>query len=292
MSAKQKAILLMLLSTLSFSVMQLIVKLSSGAIPIMEQVFALNFVTLLLSLFLILKNKELFFGKKGNRLALLGRSIFGYIGVVGYFYATANMNVADASLLHRSSPFFVILFSAIFLHERLRRFQVVALLLAFGGSVLVINPSFDSAVVPALIGALSAAGAGAAYVIINVLKGRESNSTIIFCFSLLSCVVSVITGGATFILPRGVEWLMLLGIGVFAGIGQITLTQAYKMTNPGEVSIINYLGIIFSAIFGLVFLSEMINLRSFLGMVLIFSAALLLYFWRESKRSAPARETN
>lgn len=292
MSAKQKAILLMLLSTLSFSVMQLIVKLSSGAIPIMEQVFARNFVTLLLSLFLILKNKELFFGKKGNRLALLGRSIFGYIGVVGYFYATANMNVADASLLHRSSPFFVILFSAIFLHERLRRFQVVALLLAFGGSVLVINPSFDSAVVPALIGALSAAGAGAAYVIINVLKGRESNSTIIFCFSLLSCVVSVITGGATFILPRGVEWLMLLGIGVFAGIGQITLTQAYKMTNPGEVSIINYLGIIFSAIFGLVFLSEMINLRSFLGMVLIFSAALLLYFWRESKRSAPARETN
>ena len=292
MSAKQKAILLMLLSTLSFSVMQLIVKLSSGAIPIMEQVFARNFVTLLLSLFLILKNKELFFGKKGNRLALLGRSIFGYIGVVGYFYATANMNVADASLLHRSSPFFVILFSAIFLHERLRRFQVVALLLAFGGSVLVINPSFDSAVVPALIGALSAAGAGAAYVIINVLKGRESNSTIIFCFSLLSCVVSVITGGATFILPRGVEWLMLLGIGVFAGIGQITLTQAYKMTNPGEVSIINYLGIIFSAIFGLVFLSEMINLRSFLGMVLIFSAALLLYFWRERKRSAPARETN
>ena len=292
MSAKQKAILLMLLSTLSFSVMQLIVKLSSGAIPILEQVFARNFVTLLLSLFLILKNKELFFGKKGNRLALLGRSIFGYIGVVGYFYATANMNVADASLLHRSSPFFVILFSAIFLHERLRRFQVVALLLAFGGSVLVINPSFDSAVVPALIGALSAAGAGAAYVIINVLKGRESNSTIIFCFSLLSCVVSVITGGATFILPRGVEWLMLLGIGVFAGIGQITLTQAYKMTNPGEVSIINYLGIIFSAIFGLVFLSEMINLRSFLGMVLIFSAALLLYFWRESKRSAPARETN
>lgn len=292
MSAKQKAILLMLLSTLSFSVMQLIVKLSSGAIPIMEQVFARNFVTLLLSLFLILKNKELFFGKKGNRLALLGRSIFGYIGVVGYFYATANMNVADASLLHRSSPFFVILFSAIFLHERLRRFQVVALLLAFGGSVLVINPSFDSAVLPALVGALSAAGAGAAYVIINVLKGRESNSTIIFCFSLLSCAVSVITGGATFILPQGVEWLMLLGIGVFAGIGQVTLTQAYKMTNPGEVSIINYLGIIFSAIFGLVFLSEMINLRSLLGMVLIFSAALLLYFWRESKRSAPVREKN
>ena len=288
MSAKQKAILLMLLSTLSFSVMQLIVKLSSGAIPIMEQVFARNFVTLLLSLFLILKNKELFFGKKGNRLALLGRSIFGYIGVVGYFYATANMNVADASLLHRSSPFFVILFSAIFLHERLRRFQVVALLLAFGGSVLVINPSFDSAVVPALIGALSAAGAGAAYVIINVLKGRESNSTIIFCFSLLSCAASVITGGTTFLLPHGVEWLMLLGIGVFAGIGQVALTQAYKMTQPGEVSIINYLGIIFSAIFGLVFLNEMIGLRSLLGMALIFTAALLLYFWRETKRSAPA----
>lgn len=281
MTQKQKAILLMLLSTFSFSVMQLVVKLSGGAFPVMEQVLARNLVTLFVGAYLVVKAKDTFFGKPENRLAVLGRSILGYIGVVGYFYATKHMNVADASLLHRSSPFFVILFSAIFLRIPLRKVQGAALLIAFAGSVLVIRPGFDSSVFPALIGVLSAAGAGGAYVLINYLKGKESNATIIFCFSLVSTVLSILLGWREFHVPVGVEWLYLLGIGICAAAGQIALTSAYKMTAPGEVSIINYLGIAFSAVLGLVFLQEAIGLRSLLGMVCIFSAALLLYFHKD-----------
>lgn len=273
----------MTVSTLSFSIMQLIVKISGPAIPTMEKVFFRNFITLFFGLFLIFKDKVPAFGKKGNRMALLGRSVFGFIGVAGYFYATTNMNVADASLLHRSSPFFVIVFSAMFLKNRLTRVQVGALLLAFAGSVLVINPSFNVNILPALVGVLSAAGAGAAYVIINYLKGKEHNATIVFCFSLVSCLLSLVMSGSSFIFPNAVQWLLLLGIGVFAGIGQVALTQAYKMTNPGEVSIINYSGIIFSAILGFVFLDERISARSYLGIALILTAALLLYFIKNSR---------
>lgn len=288
MNNKQKAILLMVVSTFSFSVMQLVVKLTSKTIPTMEQVFARNFVTLLLGWFMLKRNNSPAFGNRENRLALLGRSVFGYIGVAGYFYATTHMNVADASLLHRSSPFFVIIFSALFLKNKLTKVQIGALILAFVGSVLVINPSFDSDIAPALIGVLSAAGAGAAYTIINYLKGKESNATIVFMFSLVSCVLSAVMGGKDFILPDAAQFAALLGIGVFAAIGQLCLTQAYKMTNPGEVSIINYLGIIFSAVFGLLFLNERIGLRSFGGIVLILGAAVLLYLSR-SKTSEPKK---
>lgn len=273
----------MLFSTFSFSVMQLIVKLTSGIFPTMEQVLLRNLITLFIGAFLVVKNRDRFFGKRENWPALLGRSVFGYIGVVGYFYATSNMNVADASLLHRSSPFFVILFSAIFLKNRLKRVQIFTLLLAFAGSVLVINPTFNVNIIPALVGVISAAGAGGAYVLINYLKGKESNATIIFCFSLLSCLLSLVLGVSDFVMPHGTQWLMLLGIGVFAGIGQITLTQAYKMTDPGEVSIINYSGILFSAMLGFVFLQELLSLRTVLGIALILTAALTLYFAKESK---------
>jgi drug/metabolite transporter (DMT)-like permease len=193
------------------------------------------------------------------------------------------MNVADASLLHRSSPFFVIIFSAIFLKNRLKRVQAVALLLACAGSVLVINPSFNSSLSAALVGVLSAAGAGGAYVIINYLKGKESNATIIFFFSAVSCLLSAIMGGSHFVVPHGVQWLLLAGIGVFAALGQIFLTQAYKMSEPGEVSIMNYLGIVFSAILGFCFLNEQVGARSLAGMACIFTAALLLYFVKNSK---------
>ena len=287
MSNKQQAILLMLLSTLSFSVMQLIVKLSSGDIPTMEQVFARNFVTLIFGFVMARRVKAPLCGHSGSRLLLLGRAVCGYIGVAGYFYATTNMNVADASLLHRSSPFFVMLFSAMFLKNRLGWKQITALLLAFGGAVLVIDPSFRSDLLPAAAGLASAAGAGAAYVIINALRGRENNATIIFAFSAVSCLLSVVFGFGSFIMPSGSDWLMLAGIGVFAGAGQVLLTSAYKMTEPGEVSIINYTGILFSALFGTVFLNETLGVRSICGMALIFSAALVVYFAKES-RNKPA----
>ena len=286
MSKKQIAIVLMLFSTLSFSIMQLIVKLSAGSIPTMEQVFVRNFITLIFGLFMILYGKAPMLGKKGNRGLLFGRAVFGYIGVAGYFYATTHMNVADASLLHRSSPFFVILFSAIFLKNRMTRSQITALLLAFAGSILVINPSFDSSVVPALVGVISAAGAGAAYVLINALKAKESNATIIFTFSWVSCLLSLLLGGGTFVVPHGTQWAMLLGIGVFAGAGQVLLTQAYKLTEPGEVSIVNYTGILFSALFGAVFLHESMSIRSICGITLIFSAALLLYFAKGTRKTS------
>lgn len=283
MSNKQKAILLMFLSTLSMSLMQLIVKLSSGMFPTMQQVFVRNFLTLILGAFLIAKGRQPILKDKRNLPALLGRSICGYIGVAGYFYATTHMNVADASLLHRSSPFFVIIFSAIFLKNPLKYIHLIALALAVSGSVLVINPAFNSNLLPSIIGVISAVGAGAAYVFINHLKNKETNATIIFFFSLVSCLLCVVTDGGSFIMPHGFQWLILLAIGIFAAIGQITLTQAYKMTDPGEVSIINYLGIAFSAILGLVFLKETVSLSSLLGMVCIFSAALLLYFVKNSK---------
>ena len=284
MPDRRKALLLMMLSTASMSLMQLVVKLSNGVFPLWEQVFVRNFVTLIIGFVMAKQGGMPLFGHKENRLVLLLRSVLGFIGVAGYFYATSRIGLADASLLHRSSPFFVIIFSVIFLAKPLLLSELIGLVLAFTGAILVINPSFSNLNLgPSLIGLLSAAGAGGAYVAIAALRGKEKNGTILFFFSLVSCMLSAIFGFGTFVLPHGSEWLMLAGIGLFAAIGQLTLTQAYKMANPGEVSVINYLGIVFSAILGLVFFREVPGGRSIIGILCVFAAALLIYFLENSK---------
>jgi hypothetical protein len=88
MSEKQKALLLMLLSVFSLSVMQFIVKLSGDRITIMEQVFTRNFFCLIISMITLFASKGSFWGKAANRPALLTRSVLGFIGIAGYFYAT------------------------------------------------------------------------------------------------------------------------------------------------------------------------------------------------------------
>ncbi len=277
MDKKKKAILLMLFSTLSFSIMQLLVKLSGHRFPALEQIFFRNLFTLFIGLFMVLKVKGKIFGKAENRGALFARAFFGLIGVAGYFYATRNMNIADASLLHRSSPFFVILFSSIFLKNRLGKTKLFCLLLACAGAFIIIRPNLRMEAFPAFVALLSAAGAGAAYIVISYLKGKEENGTIIFCFSLVSVLFSLVFGGKNFVLPDLTGWIFLFGIGGFAALGQILLTRAYKMTEPGGISIINYSGILFSAVLGICFLREVPSVGTIIGGILILSAAFILF---------------
>lgn len=281
MTNKQKAIWYMLASTFSFSVMQIIVKLTSKNIPVFQQVFVRNLFTAFFGLFLIIKNKDLLFGKKENQGALLTRSVLGYLGVLGYFIATRYLNAADVAILHRSSPFFVTIFSALFLKRKLMKFQVVSLLLASFGAALVVKPQFDFTIVPALIALGSAAAAGGAYTTINYLKGKEKNSTIIFHFSIFSCVVSILIGGRTFVMPNFQELIWLSLIGIFAAFGQIFLTIAYKMTDPGQVSIFNYSGVVFAGLLGVIFFGEVIDFVSLIGICIVITAATIIYVKRE-----------
>ena len=88
MTKKTKAILFMILSACSFSVMQLAVKLSGG-IPMMQQVFVRNFFTLFIGFYMAMSHHVGSpFGKKENQKALFFRGVLGYLGVVMYFYAS------------------------------------------------------------------------------------------------------------------------------------------------------------------------------------------------------------
>lgn len=280
MTNKSKAIFYMLLSTLSFSIMQIVVK-ASGSIPVMQQVFARNLITAAFGLIVLLYKRENLFGHRKNQRLLLIRSLFGYIGVVFYFYATQHMVSADAAILHRSSPFFVTLFSALFLRERLSFTQIIALFTAALGAVLVVQPRMNSGVVPAVVALFSAAAAGAAYTAISCLKGKESSALIIFYFSTFSCLSSLIIGGKSFVRLDQFGYAALLAIGCFAAIGQVLLTMSYKMAKASEVSIFNYSGVVFAGVLGAILFKETLNLISLLGMTLIIVAALLIYFKRE-----------
>ena len=101
------------------------------------------------------------------------------------------LNLPDANMLNKLSPFFAIVFSIFLLREKPNLVQVLGVLVAFGGSVCIIKPSFDNPqALPALAGALGGLGAGAAYTFVRYLGARgENGSRIVFYFSAFSCLV-------------------------------------------------------------------------------------------------------
>ena len=91
------------------------------------------------------------------------------------------------------SPFFAILFSILILKEKISLPQVVIVIGAFIGSLLILKPSGASLVsFPALIGLIGGMGAGFAYTNVRVLgeKGEKGPFVVAF-FSGFSCLVTL-----------------------------------------------------------------------------------------------------
>lgn len=271
--------LFIIFSALSFSIMEIAVKISGSNIPVMEQVFARNFVTLFISAFIMIKNKEKPFPDKKNVVSIMCRSVSGYLGIICYFYATNNMVLADASVLQKTSPFWSSFFAFLLIKEKISKVQWLGMTVAAIGSVFIIKPTMNSNIFPALIALSAAMFAGISYAIIGSLKGKESNALIIFYFSLFSCLFSLFFI-KSFVIPNLFEILLLLLIGIFAGFGQLFLTVAYKKAPVSAVSIYNYTGVIFSYIFSVFMFKEIIDIYSIIGMILTISAALLVYFYK------------
>src|SRR5690625_1149794 len=132
----------MLISSVGFSIMTLFVKLA-GDLPAIQKTFFRNLISAIIAFAFVIYNKERLFGKRENQLVLLARSIFGTLGIVFLFYAIDNLVMSDADMLNKMSPLFVIVFSAIFLKERVMPFQMFTIVIVIVLMLFIVNPLFS-----------------------------------------------------------------------------------------------------------------------------------------------------
>ncbi len=277
--SRQKGIVLMLISAFLFSAMQIPINLSGSTIPIMEQVFFRNIVTLVLSFILLKRSGGSLFGTKKNQPLLFVRSIFGFLGLITQFYAVAHANQGDVSTLMKLSPFMITLWAAIFLKEKIRKVQIPALIIAFAGAAFVANPAFNSNLFPLFMAFLCAFFSSVSYTLLAYFKNKVDGMTIIMHFSTFCVLACIPFMMFDFVMPSPKELAMLMLIGIFGGFGQIALTYSYRMASASEVSIYNYSGIVFSIILGYVFLGEVLDTTSVIGCSLVIIAALITYIF-------------
>lgn len=287
MDNKSKGIIFILISSLSFAIMGAFVKLS-GNIPSIEKSFFRNLVSCIVAFIMIIYHKNSFFGKRENQKYLFWRAFLGTLGVICYFYAIDHMVLSDSAMLNKLSPFFVTIFAVIFLKEKIRSAQIAGLFTAFIGGLLIIKPSFNISVLPALIGLASAVFAGGAYTIVRFLGSREKYYTIVFYFSFFS-IVSTLPFMLMVYKPLTLKQIIILiAAGVFASIGQFALTIGYKYAPASEIAIYDYVNIIFSAIIGQLIWSEIPDILSIIGYVMIIGSSIIAYIY--NKRSVLRRE--
>ena len=76
--------------------------------------------------------------------------------------------------------------------------------------------------------------------------------TIVFWFTVVACVASAAAVYGNFKWPSPIAWVTLIAMGVFATLGQLLLTMAYRTGEASRLAVLGSLGAIFGAGFDLV----------------------------------------
>lgn len=275
---KNRGILCIICSAFCFSCMNLFVRLS-GDLPSIQKSFFRNLIAFLFALTIMRKEKISFQITREAIGPLLLRSAAGTVGILCNFYAVDHLAIADASMLNKLSPFFVLIFSYLILKEKVTLYQAVCIIIAFIGSLFVIKPSSAIFQNPSsLIGMLGGLGAGIAYTFVRVASKRGVKGPVIVAFfSGFSCLVTLPSLLFDYSPMKGMQILFLLLAGLAAAGGQFSITAAYSYAPAREISIYDYTQIIFSTLLGLLFLQELPDIYSFAGYVIIIGASLVMF---------------
>ena len=279
----KKGIMYILMAAFSFAMMSIFVRLS-GDLPVMQKSFFRNIFAVFFAGITLLRSGEKFRIQKGSFKDLSGRCVFGTIGLVSNFYAIDHLGIADANMLNKMSPFFAMLMSIPLIKEIPSKFDWVAVTIAFTGALFVIKPTAGIASAPAFVGLASGFCAGTAYAFLRRLgKKGERGSVIVFCFSAFSTLVAV-----PFMIfdyqPMSWMQLLYLMLASLGGLGgQLSITAAYRSAPAKEISVFDYSQVIFAAFLGVLLFSEVPDIWSVIGYVMIIGIAVLRWHFARGR---------
>lgn len=281
----------MALGAFSFSIMSLLVKVAGQRLPTQEVVFVRGFITFVLSAWAVRRAGVSPWGARERRGLLVLRGVVGFLALSCLYHSIVHLPLADATVIQYTNPVFAGLLAVYFLGERLRRREIVSVLISMAGVALVMRPSFlfghGAALDPVTvaIGVFGAMCSAVAYVTVRKLGTTEHSTVIVFYFALVAMVAALPTAIPGALWPTPMEWLVMLGVGVSTQMGQVAITHGLRMERAGRATATGYLQIVFAALWGVLFFAEIPDWGTFLGATLIIASTLAL------ARRGPTRAT-
>jgi drug/metabolite transporter (DMT)-like permease len=197
------------------------------------------------------------------------RSAAGYLSMVLGWYAIVHLPLADATALSFSRPLFLVLLAVLFMGEVVRWRRWTATAVGFLGVLVMARPGLhqvDLGLAAAISGAFCVAVVS---VMIKSLTATERPATILFYFGLLSSLVAI--GPALWVwrAPTLVELVMLVWIGAVGALGQYFTIRAFRIAEATVVDPFDYTRLLFATLFGFMFFSEVPDVYTLIGAVII-----------------------
>ena len=297
------ASLWMLYASFAFAAMGAGVKLASEFYSTSELLMYRGLIGTLILLLMVRHQGGTFktpFGK-----AHLWRSLVGVTSLWLWFFAIGRLPLATAMTLNYMAPIWIAAgMFAMGWWTRTKHAEwplVVAIASSFFGVTMVLQPAVESNQwLGGLAGVCSSMISAMAYMQVRKLgQLGEPEYRVVFYFSLTTTLVGLAATLAgdgpregLFHAHTMYGFLLLLGIGGAALIAQMCMTRAYRVGKVLVVANLQYTGIVFSTLWGLILWGDAFDWHVWLGIgvILLSGLAATFYNTRKTARGAVVKD--
>lgn len=222
-----------------------------------------------------------------DQIKVHGIRSFGHVVAMMMFFTALTMTpLATANALAFTAPLFAAVLAVVILGEVFRWQRWVALLFGFAGALVVIRPGFVEVDTGPII-ILAASGIwGMILIVIKTLGRRDATPTIVTYMVLFMSPMALVPALFVWEWPTLGQLGILLIMGVMGTVGHLTLTQALRVGEAAVVMPMDFSKLIWAALLGYLIFSELPDVYTWIGGVMIFASATYLAL-RERAETKP-----
>jgi len=278
----------MLIASFSFAIMGAFAKLASQHMSSLEVVFFRSLFGVIIIGYAIYKKPMTHSG--GKPFLLLFRGTMGFTALLAYFYNIQNIPLGDAVTFSKTAPIFTAIFAWAFLKEKLSFSAWLAVFVGFGGILLITQPTGLGFTKYDILGIFSGVGAALAYTSVRELKKYYDTRAIVLSFTAIGTIGPIILFIISnylhvesldfilgeFVMPSGIVWIYIIGVGLLGTLSQVFMTKAYGETKAGIVGAVSYTNIVFAILVGLLLGDSLPDFTTTCGIILIIFAGIMV----------------
>ena len=230
------------------------------------------------------------FATSRPRLRLHGiRGAIATISTGAWYYAITVVPLAQALALNCLAAIFVTIGAVVFLGEKADARRWTAVLTGLFGAWIILRPGFQAVSTGSMIVVCSAVGYGATMLFIKVLARTDSPLTIVAYLYVFNVIYSAIPAALVWETPSLTHVVWLVVIGLLSSLGHLAITQAFKEGDATAVVPADFTRLAWAALLGYVVFSEIPDVWTIAGALVIFASTTLLAYLEA--RGSRARST-
>ena len=282
-------ILLIVASSISFALMNAVVKLVSGHLGPVEIGFFRQLFSMIPVVSMVIHQGGPSMLRTQRPFGHLFRGLIGNSAMIIFFLSVAKLPLADANALSFASPLFITALSMPLLGEAVGKHRWSAVVVGFAGVMVMTNPGGNwfsgNAGVGAGMGVLAAFMSALMTITIRQLNKTEPPVRIVFYFATIG---TIFFGGLLtifWVTPTLPELGGLMVVGLIGGLSQLLMTYAYRHAPASTLAPFGYVSILWSTALGYLIWSDLPGPRILVGAAIVITSGLYIIY-RETRQRA------